>query len=86
MKEEPVQKSVQENVQKKRTAWLKLALGLAGIWLFVFFLAPWLSGFEPAKSILDFVHENDIDATALFYTEIDEFSEAEIAVRDALRR
>lgn len=66
--------------------WAKLSLGLAGVWLFVFVLAPWISRIEPAKSVLDFVHENDIDAAALFYTEIEEFSEAEIAVRHALSR
>lgn len=75
-----------ESARGNWKGWAKLSLGLACVWLFVFVLAPWISRMEPVKPVLDFVHENDIDAAALFYTEIEEFSEAEIAVRHALNR
>jgi len=65
--------------------WLRLAAGILCIWFFMFVLAPWVRTIGPVEEMLDFVEENDIDASALFYTEVEEFSDSEVAVRDALK-
>jgi len=65
-------------------AWARLALGLACVWAFVFVVAPGVRQIEPIKEVLDSVRENDIDATALFYTDAEESSEAEFALRHRL--
>ena len=65
-------------------AWARLALGLACAWAFVFVVAPGVRRIEPIKAVLDSVRENDIDATALFYTDAEESSEAEFVLRHRL--
>ncbi|MBL7224398.1 MAG: hypothetical protein ISS72_11140 [Candidatus Brocadiae bacterium] len=65
--------------------WGKLAAGLLLIWAVVFWLAPWLQRFGPVKRVHESVRERGIDATALVYTEVEEFADADCHVRDALR-
>ena len=50
----------------------------------VFQFAPWLREVGPVKDVLDSVREHGIDATGLFYTEVEAFGDAEFAVRHAL--
>ena len=66
--------------------WAKLLVGVLCVWLFIFVIAPCVREYKPIGEMLDFVHENDIDASALFYTEVEAFSEAELAVREAMKR
>jgi hypothetical protein len=73
-----------ERLESRWRAWGKLVLGLFVAWLFVFQFAPWLREIGPVKDVLDSVREHGIDATALFYTEVEEFGVAEHAVRHAL--
>lgn len=65
--------------------WIRLVLGLLVLWLFVFVLAPWMQKFGPVRRVHEFIRENDIDATALVYTDVEEFGDCEAHVRDALR-
>jgi uncharacterized protein YybS (DUF2232 family) len=62
-----------------------LAIGLAGVWTFVFLIAPALRNISPVREVLDSVRQSGIDAGALFYTEADESAEAEFALRHALK-
>lgn len=71
-------------IARPAAGWLRLTAGILCVWLFMFVLAPWVRTIGPVEEMLDFVEENDIDASALFYTEAEEFSDAEVAVRDAL--
>jgi len=64
--------------------WLKLALGLLLLWVWVFVLAPWLQRFGPVRRVHEHIRRNDIDATALVYTDVEEFGDCEAHVRDAL--
>ena len=66
--------------------WIKLAAWIGGVWVFMFVVAPWMGSFEAARPLLDFVEERDIDAGAYYYTEVDEFGDAEFAIRQALHR
>ena len=64
--------------------WAKFLLGLGGIWIFVFVLAPWLQGFEPIGTMHEFVRESGIDAGAIYYTDLDEFGDAEVTLRNSI--
>lgn len=64
--------------------WTILVLCLYVIWLFVFVFAPAFEKSEMIKPLTDYVRESGIDAGALYYTEVEETSEAELYLRHAL--
>ena len=66
--------------------WAKLLCGLLLIWIFVFLAAPALQQLAPVRRLHEHTRRNDIDATALFYTDADEFADAETYVVDSLSR
>jgi hypothetical protein len=61
-----------------------LACSLLAVGLFMFSLAPALSSLPAVQPLSRFIDENDIDAGALYYTEIEEFSEAEVNMTHAM--
>ena len=63
-------------------AWLKLLAGLGLVIFFMFVIAPLgdrLPGFD---SVFTFIEEKNIKATAFYYTDIDEFGEAAVTLRN----
>ncbi len=64
--------------------WGLLAAWLTGIWIFVQVLAPQARRIESVRTITDYIRAHDIDATAYFYTEIEESGMAEQALRNAM--
>ncbi len=64
--------------------WARLFLGVLLIWAFMFIVAPWVEKMPSVEPIIRFIEENDIDASALYYTDIEEFSEAEIHMENAM--
>ena len=64
--------------------WAALAAGIAVIWAFIFVIAPALQKNEMVQPLADYVRESGIDASALYYTEVQETGEAEVYLRDAL--
>jgi hypothetical protein len=64
--------------------WGLLLAWIVGIWCFVFLLAPLGRHFQPVRTLTEFIRANDIDATAYYYTEVEEFAVAEHAVRDTM--
>ncbi|MHC4607013.1 MAG: hypothetical protein ACYTAF_08735 [Planctomycetota bacterium] len=69
-----------------RTAkgWMQLALAVGALMAAVFLAAPALERIPAVGEIHRHVHERGIDADALFYTDVEEFADAETYVRDAL--
>ena len=57
---------------------LGLVAGILAILLFMFGLAPALEKIPYVKPLVQFIEEREIDASALYYTEIEEFAEAEL--------
>ena len=51
---------------------------------FIFFVGPCMDRFEGVKPLVTFIEERGIDAGALYYTEIEEFSEANIHMDNTL--
>lgn len=64
--------------------WGLLLAWIAGIWCFVYMVAPLARQIGPVRTLTNFIRVHDIDATAYYYTEVEEFAIAEHAVRDTM--
>lgn len=51
---------------------------------FIFKIGPWLDTIPALRPMIEFIEERDIDAAALYYTEIEEFSEANINMENTM--
>ena len=65
--------------------WLGLFFGFFLVWIFMFVIAPWIQESPAVRPLADFIEETGIDAGALYYTEVEEASEAELHMRHALK-
>ena len=63
--------------------WAALGLCLLVLWVFVFVVAPLLEQVPAVGRITSYVERSGIDASALYYTELEETAEAEMHLRDA---
>lgn len=66
---------------KIRNGWIQLLIGIIGIWLFIFILTPLLTSTGKTAEIMEYIQENNIDATPLFYTESEVAKEAVEEIR-----
>ncbi len=57
--------------------WLKLVIGFVCIWAFMFLVVPAFDGLPGFKTIIKSNRDLDIKATALFYSDAEETSEAQ---------
>ena len=64
---------------------VKMLLSFGCIIIFMMVLAPEADNLQLVKPVVDKIDERGIDASALFYTEIDEFSEAELTISTSLK-
>lgn len=65
--------------------WAVLLAFVTAAALFLFVLGPMGLESEPLKPMADFIEENDINANAYYYTEVDEFFSAERHMREHLK-
>ena len=65
--------------------WLKLAVGVSLILLFAFGVVPAFQRLGPVAEVRDAIERSGVDASALFYTENDEFYEATSSLNNAAR-
>ncbi len=71
--------------EKKIKGWVGLLISVLTIIIFLFVIGPWgekLPGFQP---LADFIDERGIEANMYFYTEVEEFSEAEINMNNTMQ-
>jgi len=64
---------------------MHLIIWLLGIWLFIFVLAPWMQKIPAVGTLSRYIKDSGIDAGALYYTEVDEVGESDLAVRNTFR-
>ncbi|KPK36267.1 MAG: hypothetical protein AMK70_02960 [Nitrospira bacterium SG8_35_1] len=64
--------------------WAGLLLGFFLVWLFMFVIAPVIEESPAVKPLADFIEESGIDASALYYTEVEEASVAELNMRHTM--
>ena len=63
---------------------LKLLASILIILLFMFYVGPKLGQVSWFKPLADFIEERDINANMYFYTEVEEFSEANINMENTM--
>ncbi len=82
------QKHIKFDLEKKLTGKIKgytyLLLSIILVMIFVFVLAPGIDEVPYVKPLVSFIDEHKIDAGALYYTDIEEFSVAEINIKNTL--
>ncbi len=73
-----------KTIRGRIRAWAALVLSAAATMFFLLVLGP--MGLETAslKPMADFIEENQINANAYYYTEVEEFAIAERHMRDHL--
>ena len=70
----------------KLKAWGRLCLGLLLVWGFIFELAPRLQQEVPfLQQIADYVNASGIEATALYYTEVEAVGDSTRTVQNTIR-
>ena len=65
--------------------WAGLFIGIFIIWLLMAYVGPWGQKAESLRPLMEFIEERGIDATAYYYTDIEEFAEAEINITHTMR-
>ena len=58
---------------------------IAGCLFFIYGVGPWLDSLEAIKPLANFIDEHNINANAYYYTEIEEFSDAEINMKNTMQ-
>jgi hypothetical protein len=70
------------------TGKVKRLAGLIGtlllIWVLMTYVGPWGKNSTAIRPIMEFIEERDIDAGALYYTDLEEFAEAEIHINHTM--
>ena len=73
--------NIRQDMRKKIR---NLLFGIFIILFFMFGIAPLIDKTPYARIITEFIEDRSIDATALYYTEIEEFSEAAINMQNSM--
>jgi hypothetical protein len=65
--------------------WARLFIGLFIIWLLMAYVAPWGRQTAMFRPVMDLIEERGINATSYYYTDSEEFAEAEFQITHSLR-
>jgi len=68
-----------------RYRWARFLAGVLLILVFAFGIIPGVQRLGPVREVHDAIQQSGIDPTALFYTESEVSSEAELSIRNALK-
>ena len=71
-------------VLKKIKDYLYLIVSISVVTVFVLFLAPCIDDVPYVKPLTKFIDDRGIDAGAIYYTDIEEFSIAEINMKNTI--
>ena len=63
---------------------MALLLSIAAILIFLFMIGPAFTRLPGFRPIVDFIDERGIEANAYYYTEVEEFSEADINMNNTM--
>ncbi len=50
----------------------------------IYVIGPWLDSLDAIKPLADFIEEQNINANAYYYTEVAEFSDAELNMKNTM--
>ncbi len=65
--------------------WMGLLLGVLLILVFIFGITPWVQQLPMVRPLAEYIEESGIEATGLFYTEVEETGDAENYLRNTMR-
>ena len=65
--------------------WIGLFIGILILWLLMAYVAPWGRQTATLRPMMDIIEERGIKVTSYYYTDIEEFAEAEINITHSLR-
>ena len=84
MKQKKYNLNINNGTAGRIKGYAHLFLSLAIVIIFVLFLAPEIDNVPRVKPLINFIDEHEINATALYYTDIEEFSVAEFNMKNTL--
>lgn len=61
--------------------WSAFLGGLGLMWAFMFVIAPWGMRFEPVRTLTAYIEETGINASALYWSEVESTADAEHGAR-----
>ena len=64
--------------------WFSFAACIIAIILFMFYLGPMMEQHPSVQPMVQFIDERDINSNMYFYTEVEEFSEANINMENSM--
>lgn len=70
----------------KLRGWLGLAIGLGFIWMMGFVILPWGQTLPHIRPIMASIEQSNIDAGTYWYTQSEETAQAQMFVRNAIRK
>jgi hypothetical protein len=70
---------------KKTKDWAAIFLAMAGLILFIYILGPIGLQAPMIKPVADFIEEHSINANGYYYTDVAEFSDAEMYMKNAMK-
>ena len=71
--------------ERKIKGLLSLMISVLIIIIFLFVIGPWVEKIPGFQPLADFIDERDIEANMYFYTEVEEFSEAQINMNNTMQ-
>ena len=71
--------------ERKIKGLLGLLISVLVIIIFLFVIGPWVEKLPVFQPLADFIDERGIEANMYFYTEVEEFSEAEINMNNTMQ-
>ena len=63
---------------------INFILSIALCWGFIFYVGPWMDTFESVQPMINYIEKHSIEANAMYYTEVEEFSEANINMENTM--
>lgn len=64
--------------------WSGFFIGLLLIWSFIFIFAPLVQNVSAVNELHCLIRARDIDAGSLFYTDTEEFGDADVQIRNSM--
>lgn len=66
------------------SGWLRLGVGLCGLWVLAYVILPWASSLSPVRPVMEALAESGANASHYFYTQSEETALAQMYVRNVL--
>ncbi len=76
---------MQSNGMNRIRKWGALTGSIVLLWLFMFVIAPWFMRYTAVSELAQYIDERDIEATALWWSEVEIGADAEMNCRNSVQ-